>query len=103
MDVYEIPLSSEPQSLVVSLSGTAYRLTLVWNPVSSAWVLDIADTSGNAILSGVPLVAGADLLAPVAYLGLGGALYVQTDNDAEAPPTVDNLGATAHVYWVPAA
>ncbi|WP_436286583.1 phage baseplate plug family protein [Robbsia andropogonis] len=94
----EIPLSSKPQTLTVSLGGTTYQLTVKWNAVSSCWVLDIADSTGAGIVSGIPMITGADLLGQYAYLGISGALYCQTDNDPSAVPTFSNLGTTGHLY-----
>ena len=42
----------------------------------------------NLLVSGIPLVAGCDLLEPYAYLGLGGALLLSGDE----PPSPDTLG-----------
>lgn len=98
---YEIPLTpGTPQRCTLSLGGNPYALAVRWNPVSSRWVVDLNDAAGNPVVSGVPLVAGADLLTPVAYLGIGGALYAQNDNDPNAPPTYSDLGSTSHVYFV---
>ncbi|MBZ9939130.1 hypothetical protein LB518_22730 [Mesorhizobium sp. BR1-1-16] len=98
---YEIPLSAEPQSFTIALGTTEYRLSLQYlDTEEGGWMLNIADTSGNVILSGIPLVTGHDLLEQYAYLGLGGALYVETDTDVDAVPTFDNLGSTGHLYFV---
>lgn len=99
---YEIPLSNTPQRRTVSLSGTVYQIVVQWNPVTAAWVIDLSSASGDAILAGLPLMTGVNLLSPFAYLALGGALYVQVDSGGDAIPTYDTLGRTAHVYWVPA-
>lgn len=96
---YEIPLSSTPQTFRIPLAGVTYQMTVRWNWINTSWVLDIADSSGNPIVSGIPLVTGADLLEQFGYLGLGGSLYVQTDNDPNAVPTYQNLGTTGHVYF----
>lgn len=103
MTIYEIPLSTGNQSFTVALGGSDYRLTLVYRDADdgAAWLLDIADTSGTVIVSGIPLVTGADLLAQYKHLGIGGQLFVQTDGDPEAVPTYASLGATAGLYWIP--
>lgn len=98
---YEIPLSAEPQSFSITLGSTEYRLSLQYlDTTEGGWLLNIADTSGNPIASGLPLVTGHDLLEQYAYLGIGGALYVGTDADPDAVPTFDNLGTASHVYFV---
>jgi predicted Zn-dependent protease with MMP-like domain len=97
---YEIPLTAAPQQLLISLANVTYQLTVKWNDEASVWVLDIADSSGNGILNGIPLVTGTDLLGQFAYLGLGGSLVAQTDSDLTSPPTFTNLGDTGHLYFV---
>lgn len=103
MTTYEIPLNAASQTFQIQLAGVTYALTLIWREApGGGWILDIADGSGNRILSGVPLVTGADLLAQYAYLGIGGELWVQTDSDAAAVPTFGNLGTDSHLYFVTA-
>ena len=99
---YEVPLvPSTPQSLAIALAGVTYTLVVRWNTVVSYWVLDVYDSTGStAILTGVPLVTGADLLAQYAYLEFGGQLVCQTDYDLLAPPTWTNLGTQGHLYFL---
>ena len=98
--VYEIPLSGKSQRFGISLGGVQYSLTVWWNAITEGWFLDIASASNSPILSGIPLVTGADLLAQYAYLGIGGSLIVQTDGDVQAIPTYKNLGSASHLYFV---
>jgi len=96
---YEVPLSGAPQAFSASINGTTRNLRFTYqNADQGGWVLDIADASGNAIVQGIPLVTGANLLAQYAYLGLGAGLMVTTDGDPDAVPTFDNLGTTSHLY-----
>lgn len=97
---YLIPLSTQPQTLQITLVGTQYQLTVRWNDANQAWTLDIADSSSNPIISGIPMVTGSDLLAPYGYLGFGGQLIVQTTNNVDAVPTLDNLGTDGNLYFV---
>lgn len=99
MAIYEIPLSAKPQILTININGTYYELTVKWNPVSACWVLDIADTSGNAIVSGIAIVTGCNLVEQYAYLGLNFTLFAQTDGSVYTPPTYDSLGSTGHLYF----
>jgi len=98
--VFEIPTINQNQTLTVSLAGVYYQLILLWNAVSNTWTLDIADNSAAPILSGVPLVAGVDLLQDFGYLNFGGKLFADTDNETATPPTYSNLGTTGHLYFV---
>lgn len=100
--VFEIPLASVPQKVQVELVGISYLLTVTWCDPIQCWTMDIALASSGAFLvRGVPLVTGADLLAQFRYLGIPGQLIVQSDTDTLAQPTFNNLGITAHLYFVP--
>jgi len=104
---YEVPLSPMPQKFSISLAGVTYNLKLSWNDIlyggglkNPCWLLDIRDTTDNPILTGIPLVTGADLLAQYGYLSFGGQLIVQSDNDPNLVPSFDTLGKTGHLYFV---
>jgi hypothetical protein len=100
MTAYEIPLSAVPQTMLLSIGGIDYRITVRWNDALGAWLMDLAAGSGASILLGVPLVTGCDLLEQYRHLNIGGSLYVQSDSDLMAMPTADNLGSTSHLYFV---
>jgi hypothetical protein len=96
--VYEIPLSAQPQNLTIAIAGVTYQLNVTWNVVNASWIVNIADVSGNPILSGIPVVTGADLLEQYGYLGFGFTLFAQTDNAPDVVPTFEDLGTTGHLY-----
>jgi hypothetical protein len=104
MSTYEVPLTSQSQTFSVSLAGKQYQMALTWRDAplqpGGGWFLDISDPNANAILSGIPLVTGIDLLEQYAYLNFGGQLWVVTDGDPTAIPTFSNLGSSAHLYFV---
>lgn len=100
MSVFRFPNTpATPERFSVFLSSVQYICTFKWNAVAAAWVLDMADSNGSPVLSGIPLVTGVDLLEPYAYLGIGGQLIVQTDNNPDAVPTFANLGDTGNLYY----
>ena len=101
MAIFEIPLKpATPTTMTAQFpNGNSYKLTLKFaNVLDGGWILDIADENGVALVCGIPLVTGADLLAPYAYLGIGGPLYVVSDGWAAAVPTFNNLGVDSHLY-----
>ena len=101
---YEIPLTAEPQTFGLVLAGRDLRFTLRWHEAdpeqagepAGAWLLDIEDSEGASLVAGVPLVAGRDLLAPYAYLGIGGQLWIY----GEDAPDYGNLGESAKLLFV---
>lgn len=97
---YEIPLSADPQTFNIALAGTTYGFNVQWNVQNASWIIDIADASGNPIVSGIPMVTGADLLEQYAYLGFQFALVAQTDNAPDVVPTFETLGQTSHLYAI---
>lgn len=100
MTAYEIPLTSEAERFTIALGSQSYVMEVRWNTQAVAWILDISSETGQALVQGIPLCTGVDLLKPFAYLNFGGALYVQTDHDVDAVPTEVNLGSTSHLYFV---
>lgn len=90
---------------VTWVDGTAYALEFKWNTVAQCWVLDISDTAGNAIIMGIPLVTGADLLEQFGYMPVGAqtVITVMSIGPGVSPDTVpdfENLGSDGHVYLV---
>jgi len=75
-------------------------MTVVWNWVNASWIINIADPSGNPILSGIPMVTGVDLLEQFGYLNFGFQLIAQTDNAPDVVPTFADLGTTGHLYAI---
>lgn len=98
---FEIPLiPSTAQTFTVTLVGVTYTMTVTWCAPASCWMIDIADQNAVPIVSGIPMITGADLLSAYGYLGIGGQLFVQSDFDTNAVPTFDNLGDTSHLYFI---
>lgn len=101
MAIFEIPLQPIAQTFPVSLNGIPFTFHLAWrNAGGSGWVLDIADGSGVALVSGLPLTTGLDLLQQHRHLSIPGQLWLQTDGDPDAVPTYGNLGQDARMFLV---
>ena len=97
-----IPLIAANQQLSISLAGVTYILQVTWNAFAGAWVLNINNSAGSPIITGLAMVTGADLLVGQEYLGFGFSLLVQTTNSANAVPTLANLGTLGNLYAVTA-
>lgn len=99
--IYEIPLTSTPQTFNITLGGTTYEFALYYrNVTGGGWTIDISDANGNPIVTGIPMVTGTNLLKQYAYLGFQGGLWVQTTSNPDAVPTFQNLGTDGKLYWV---
>ncbi|MBN3832966.1 hypothetical protein [Burkholderia sp. Ac-20344] len=97
----KIPLTADPQTFRITLSGIDYQMKVQYRDAGgTGWILDVADASGNPLVSGIPLVTGTDLLGQYSYLGFGGRLWVQGSADPDDVPTFDDLGIGSHLFWV---
>ena len=99
MQFNEIPLSPDNQQFRILLGDTTYTLRIIWRD-AAGWIMDVMDSGGAALLCGVPLVTGANLLEQYPQLGINGALVVATDNGAPTDPTKTNLGIYSHLVFV---
>ncbi len=100
MTAYEVPFSPQPQTFTISLANVSYRLTTKWCAALEAWILDIAGPDNLPLVTGIPLITGTDLLAPFAYLGFGGSLFVQSSGNLDAVPGFNDLGTSGLVFFV---
>lgn len=97
--LFEIPLSAASQSLRVTLANQVYRVSVTWRDAVGLWLLDIADGNGSALVQGLPLVTGNDLLEQFRHLGIGGGLWVLSGDNLGDMPTFDGLGTTSKLYF----
>jgi len=112
MDVFEIPLNPFNERFQIRISGIEYGIRTLWNVPADCWMIDIYDAADVPILTGTPLVTGADLLAQYAYLHIGNdlqpgstdvQLVVVTTAIGRSPdeiPTQTNLGTDGKLYYV---
>jgi hypothetical protein len=97
----EILLRPVNQRLTITVAGVAYGLALRWcEATEGGWVLDIADAAGAALVAGIPLITGADLLGQYGHLGLGFRLYIASDGDGFTVPSLEGLGSASRLYLV---
>lgn len=102
MATFKLPLQNIPQTFEITLGAINYILACKWNDADEAgWVLDFADAVTNLpIVANVPLITGADVLENLDYLGFTGSLFVFTDGNDLAVPTLLNLGVESNLYFV---
>ncbi|MGG6461393.1 phage baseplate plug family protein [Solilutibacter silvestris] len=100
MAVYEIPLTGVSQNLTVTLAGVAYQFTVTWRDYVSTYFLDIADGSGNTLVTGIALVPGSNLIGQFKPIGFGGMLKVVTPAGNAFPPNFGDFGSVAHLMFV---
>lgn len=99
MNASEIPLTANNQSFRIQLGNTTYTLRIIWRD-AAGWIMDVQDSGGITMLSGVPLITGLNLLEQYPQLGINGALVVVTDNGAPDEPAKANLGTYSHLVFI---
>ncbi|ODN41182.1 phage baseplate plug family protein [Piscirickettsia litoralis] len=99
----EIPLSSKLPNYTqtTSLEGTAYKFDVRWNTRDETWRISIADTDGNAILSGLKLLPYSPLIQRYKLTNFisGELVGINTANQYE-PPTRNNLGTDFKLFYL---
>lgn len=103
MTSYPIPLAGYPEAFSIALNGATYKLTVQYRDNDlGGWFLDIADSKGAPIISGIAMVTGANLLEQYGYLGIagGGALYLVNSAGGDAAPAFGNLGTDVQLVMV---
>ncbi|CDZ83955.1 hypothetical protein BN1086_02089 [Citrobacter koseri] len=95
MAIQEIPLTADNQQFSINIAGTTWRTSIIWRDLY--WIMDLYNDRSEAVISGIPLVTGADLLAQYAYMGLGFKLVVVCDDSTQDYPTKTDLGARSHL------
>lgn len=101
MATYEFPLSPMAQKMTITLGDAEYQIRFAWcaSP-EGGWFIDLATSTGAPLVTGLPLTAGESVLQQFDYLGVGGGIYVATDNSDLVEPTYENLGTNGKVYFV---
>ena len=94
-----IPLSTVPQGFDIVLSGRRVRIvTRYFSAQDAGWTLDITEPDGSAIVTGVPIVTGDDLLRGYKHL-IAGSMYYVGNADVLTPPAWGTLGADGELIY----
>lgn len=95
----ELPLTPGAALFTVSIKGREFRFRLAYaNTAEAGWFVDIGDGESNALVCGLPLLPGMNILGQFAYLGLGFGLLVSVTGKGDLPPTFEDMGAGMHLY-----
>jgi hypothetical protein len=100
MAFYEIQLDPEVNSVFTTiLNGNQLNMRVRWvEAVDGGWFLDIADSSNAALVLGIPMVPGQNLMRPYGYLGLGFRLWVIVDGGTARDPGWSDWGSSARLF-----
>jgi hypothetical protein len=82
-----------------------YRLAFYYAKPGDFWVMDVADAAGTALVYGIKLALGVDLLEPYKYMvGMPqGQLFIYDTSRADSEPGEDGFDGRCALYYRPAA
>ena len=85
-------------------SNAQLILHLRYNTEGEFWRMDISDSQGNELVTGVPLLTGeypaANILKQFDYLGIGSAVILKMTEAADADiPGLSDLGTDFVLIW----
>jgi hypothetical protein len=100
-EFFRIPLLNKPQSSEITLSGVDYIIINRWSSGMEVWTFSLQSIETEKILiNDMPLITGANLLEQWEYLGIPGILICYTAGDQGEPPTFENLGTDANLFYI---
>jgi hypothetical protein len=84
----------------IGLEGVAYTFKLSWNVRTETWMLSIAALDGTAIIDGVAVTCGVDLLRGCVVTGRPPGLLFAAPTDGDITrPAIDGLGSRVLLYY----
>lgn len=103
-----LPITSSPNQTMqalLAINGQALVLDLrvYYNSGAQFWAMDIADQTGNPLISSVPLLTGvwpsSNILAPWDYMQIGACYIVNVSGSVTDIPNANNLGSGFIIVW----
>ena len=106
MSYYEIPLTTTPfdqKTFKLTLDGERninILLKLRYYDLYELWVADVCDNStGEELITGMPLVPGIDVLGPNAYLNNVSAHIAAAGPTTQEQPDTETLVSAWVLLW----
>jgi hypothetical protein len=86
---------------ICALDQSDYALTFRWSDRGSAWYMDITDTAGDLLLSGVRLSLGVGLLSRFSDYRLPAGEFITLDTSGQGVEAGrQDLGSRVRLYYV---
>ena len=94
-----IPLRPSAESFDVTIAKRRIRMvTRYYAHADAGWTLDILEPDGSAIVLGIPIVTGDDLLRGYKHL-IAGSMYYVGKADVLTPPAWGTLGVDGELVY----
>lgn len=87
-------------NFTIILTGAVYTLTIRYNPRMDRWIMNIADSSGNDLVVGLPLLIGRNINGRFVALSLPPGIFVAQDNtNQDTQPTRYSFGIDHTLFY----
>lgn len=101
-DALEVPLTPQAQKFSIPIAGETYGMTMQYRDAEDGgWMMDLANSAGKALASGIPMVTGTDLLGQLKHLGVNAVMGMVNSGGGDDAPTFANLGISSHLVFLP--
>lgn len=102
-NIFLFPMRNDlPQySFQITLTGVIYNFQIYFNGRMNRWILNINDSSGNQILSGVPVLIERNLTGQYGTLKIPAGVFLAADNTNQGTqPTQYSFGIDHSMYYI---
>lgn len=94
---HDLPIYTFP----ITLNGVNFVFQLLFNVRMNRWIMNISDSSGNQILSGIPVLINRNLTGQYATLAIPkGSFFVVDDTGQFTQPTQFSFGVDHSCYYI---
>lgn len=93
-----INLGPSSQTTKVTIDGIIYNVNVIWR--QDTYILDLYDVNNNPVVTGIPLITGADLMGQLKYLSIPGYWVIANADGSDTPPTYNNLGVSSFLLFI---
>lgn len=102
MAYLEMPIRSDIPAYFfqIALEKVFYNFDFNWNDRGQYWVMSISDQQEVAIISGIKLVTGIDILEKYKKVGMPlGSFFILDTTGKNTDPNKDNFGVTHFLIY----
>ncbi len=101
--IFTFPLRNDlPQySFNITLSGTIFQIQMIYNVRMDRWIMNINDSAGNQILSGLPILIQRNITGQYGTLAIPAGVFLAQDNTGQdTQPTQFSFGVDHTCYYI---
>lgn len=103
-ELAQLPLGNDVPwySFQTTLAGTQYTMVVRYNTRMSRWMLDIDDSTGNPLITGLPLLINRNIAGQYTYNAEipQGILFCTDDTNTGTQPTRLSFGTTNSGWYL---